>query len=108
MFLTNFGVPGGLFLVARISDKKNTVNILFIGTGNTKKTKEKCHRDHWDVFENRFKTKLEIFSNPKNLLKPVRDSMLQMFRTDSVARNGKKTVFYIDVQLRHSTVGQNS
>ena len=30
-----------------------------------------------------------------------------MFRTDSVARNGKKTVFYKDVQLRHSTVGQN-
>ena len=48
-----------------------------------------------------------MVSNPKNLLKSVRDSMLQMFRTDSVARNGKKTVFYKDVQLRHSTVGQN-
>ena len=48
-----------------------------------------------------------MVSNPKNLLKSVRDSMLQMFRTDSAARNGKKTVFYKDVQLRHSTVGQN-
>ena len=47
MFLTNFGVPGGSFLVARIrKQKKITVNILFISAGNTIKRKERRHRDH--------------------------------------------------------------
>ena len=48
--------------------------------------------------------KLEMVSNPnyygagiKNILKLVRDSMLYMIRTDSVARNKKKTVFFMTI-----------
>ena len=42
MFLTNVGVPGGSFLVAKIrKQKKITVNILLIGAGNTKNRKER-------------------------------------------------------------------
>ena len=65
MFLTNFGLPGGSVLLARIRKRKKiTVNILFIGAGNTKNGKEKCYLDHWDVFENRFEKKLQMVTNP--------------------------------------------
>ena len=65
MFLANVGVPGGLFLVAKLrNQKKTTVNILFIGAGNTKSWKERFHLNHWDVVENWFEIELEMVTNP--------------------------------------------
>ena len=52
MFLANVGVPGGLFLVAKLRNQ------------NTKSWKERRHLNHWDVVKNRFEIELEMVTNP--------------------------------------------